>query len=80
MHRTTHDIVEVAPEWDEPLRGDRSHAALFDCTKVRRLAPDWEARIPFAEGARRIVQWYDEDESRRVVDPAVDDLYDRLTA
>ncbi|RKR75419.1 NAD-dependent epimerase/dehydratase family protein [Frondihabitans australicus] len=80
VHRTTHDIVREAPEWDEPLRGDRSHAAVFDCTKIRELAPGWEARVPFAEGARRILKWYDADASRRVIDPRVDALQSALTA
>jgi nucleoside-diphosphate-sugar epimerase len=80
VHRTTHDTVQIAPDWDEPLRGDRSHAAIFDSSKILELSPGWEPRIPFAEGARRIVKWYDEDESRRVVDPEVDAIYDRLTA
>lgn len=80
VHRTTHDLVEAVPAWDADLRGDRSHPAVFDTTKIRSLAPGWEPQVPFAEGARRIVAWYDDDDSRRVVDPEVDALYDRLVA
>ncbi|ROQ37497.1 nucleoside-diphosphate-sugar epimerase [Frondihabitans sp. PhB188] len=80
VHRTTHDLVQEAPVWDEALRGDRSHAAIFDTSKIESLAPGWAPRIPFAEGARRILAWHDADASRRVVDRDVDALYDRLTA
>lgn len=80
VHRTTHDLVVEAPEWDESLRGDRSHAAIFDTTKIRSLAVGWAPRIPFAEGARQIIAWHDADAGRRVVDPDVDALLDRLTA
>lgn len=80
VHRTTHDLVEAAPEWDADLRGDRSHAAVFDTAKIRTLVPGWEPRIAFAEGARQIVRWHDQDAARRAVDPSVDALYDRLTA
>jgi nucleoside-diphosphate-sugar epimerase len=80
VHRTTHDLVAAAPEWDADLRGDRSHPALFDSSKVREVAVGWEPRVPFAEGARQIVAWHDADASRRVVDPEVDALYDRLAA
>lgn len=79
VHRTTHDLIALAPEWDADLRGDRSHPAVFDTSKICALLPDWTVRIPFAEGARQIVSWYDADESRRVIDPAVDALYDRLS-
>ena len=80
VHRTTSDLVATVPEWDADLRGDRSHPAVFDTTKIRTLAPWWEPQVPFAEGARRIVAWYDEDPSRRVVDPEVDARYERLLA
>lgn len=79
VHRTTHDLVLEAPEWDADLRGDRSHAAIFDTSKIRGIA-GWSPRVPFAEGARRIVEWHDQDPARRVVDPAVDALLDRLSA
>lgn len=80
VHRTTTDLVEAAPEWDANLRGDRSHAAVFDVSKIRTIVPEWQPRIPFAEGARQIVRWHDQDPARRVIDPATDALYDRLTA
>jgi len=80
VHRTTHDLVEAVPAWDADLRGDRSHPAVFDTSRVRALAPDWQPQVPFAEGARRILAWYDADPARRVVDPEVDALYDRLVA
>ena len=34
---------------------------IFDNTKVKALVPDYVATIPFAEGAREIVAWHDED-------------------
>ena len=80
VHRTTRDLVRLAPQWDADLRGDRSHPALFDTTKIRAIAPDWEARVPFAEGARQIVSWHDADPARRTVDADVDALYSRLVS
>ncbi|ARC55855.1 UDP-glucose 4-epimerase [Frondihabitans sp. 762G35] len=80
VHRTTHDLAASAPQWDADLRGDRSHPAVFDTTKILAHVPGWAPRIPFALGARQIVDWFDADPSRRVVDPEVDALYDRLTA
>ena len=80
VHRTTHDLTEAVPEWTADLCGDRSHPAVFDTTKIRAIVPDWEARVPFAEGARQIVAWHDADASRRTLDPWVDDAYERLVA
>ncbi|MBD8704255.1 NAD-dependent epimerase/dehydratase family protein [Frigoribacterium sp. CFBP 13712] len=80
VHRTTHDITETVPEWTADLCGDRSHPAVFDTAKIRAIAPDWEARVPFAEGARQIVAWHDADPARRAIDPGVDAAYDRLVS
>jgi len=53
---------------------------VFDTAKIRAIAPDWEARVPFAEGARQIVAWHDADPARRAIDPGVDAAYDRLVS
>ena len=60
--------------------GDKAHSMIFDNAKIRRLAPDFRPAIPFAQGAKDIVDWYDEDPARQVVDPACDALQDRLAA
>jgi hypothetical protein len=42
------------------------------------LAGGWEAKIPFRQGAREIVQWLEEDPARQRVDPEVDRLEDEM--
>ena len=51
---------------------------IFDNAKVRALVPDYVATVPFAEGAREIVAWHDEDPARQQVDAHVDELMDQL--
>ena len=53
---------------------------IFDNAKVRALVPDYVATIPFAQGAREMVAWHDEDPARRQVDERVDALIDQLVA
>jgi len=60
------------------LLGDKSHSMIFDNSKLRAVVPDFRPAIPFAEGARDIVGWYDEDPRRQVVEPGFDALQDRL--
>ena len=62
------------------LLGDKAHSMIFDNTKIRALVPDYVATIPFAQGAREIVAWHDEDPARRAVDERVDALIDQLAA
>jgi hypothetical protein len=51
---------------------------IFDNSKVKSLVPDYVATVPFASGAREIIEWHDEDESRRTVDPELDGALDAL--
>ena len=40
---------------------------IFDNTKIKQINPEFQAKIPFREGAKEILFWYDEDPDRRVV-------------
>jgi hypothetical protein len=51
---------------------------IFDNTKIRRLVPSFRAEIPFSEGVRQIISWYDAAPERRVFDPNLDRLFDEL--
>ena len=62
------------------LLGDKAHSMVFDNSKIKRIAPDFAASIPFARGAEEILAWYDGDPARQVVDDKVDQLMDRIIA
>ena len=78
VHVPSHVIAQALPHFGPGLLGDKAHSMVFDNSKVKRLVPDFGPRTLFADGARELVAWYDEDESRRVVDPELDALFDRL--
>lgn len=78
VHVPSEAIAAVDPEWGASLLGDKTHSSVFDNTKIRSVVPDYLARIPFEQGAREIVDWYDADPARREVDPALDAILDGL--
>lgn len=78
VHVLSETIVRHDEEWGRSLLGDKAHSMVFDNTKVRRLVRDYVATIPFARGAREIIDWHDADPARREVDPRMDELIDRL--
>ena len=80
VHVPSDAIAAVDPEWGAGLLGDKAHSMIFDNTKVRRLVPDFVARVPLPQGAREILDWYDEDPGRQHVDEAMDATMDRLVA
>jgi nucleoside-diphosphate-sugar epimerase len=80
VHVPSAAIAAEDPEWGAGLLGDKSHSLIFDNAKLRAVVPDFVATIPFEQGAREIVAWYDEDPARQVVEERFDTLMDRLVA
>jgi nucleoside-diphosphate-sugar epimerase len=77
-HVPSDAIAAADPDWGAGLLGDKAHSMVFDNSKLRRVVPDYRAVIPFDQGAREIVGWYDEDPSRQQADPRIDAAMDKL--
>lgn len=71
-------LLEHAPSLRGTLLGDKAWPAVFDNTKIRSIAPQFRARIPFREGIQRTVQWFDAKEERRRIQSASNKLLDEL--
>ena len=71
-------IAAYEPNLGDGLLGDKSHSMIFDNSKIKRVVPDYVARIPFSQGVREIMAWYDADPARQMVDPKVDALIDKI--
>ncbi|MGH3399565.1 MAG: SDR family oxidoreductase [Streptosporangiaceae bacterium] len=80
VHVPSDAIAAADPDWGASLIGDKAHSLVFDNTKVRGVVPDFRPVIPFEQGAREIVAWYDEDPARQRVDARMDALMDKLIA
>lgn len=80
VHASSDLIALIEPAWGPPLLGDKAHSMLFDNSKVRRVVPDWAARIPYVRGAREVLAWYDADPARKQVDDDVNKTFDRIIA
>jgi nucleoside-diphosphate-sugar epimerase len=80
VHVPSELIAAYDPQWGASLLGDKSTSMLFDNSKIKRVVPDFVASVPFALGARQIIQWYDADPARRRVDQAFDAIIERILA
>jgi len=80
LHVPSDGIVAADPDQLGTLLGDKANSAVFDNAKLRRLVPDFQAVVPFAEGIRRTVEWFDGDVSRQGIDHAANASWDRLAA
>lgn len=78
VHVPSDVIAQRHPEWGAGLLGDKAHSVIFDNSKIRRLVPDFCATIPFAHGAREIVEFYDQNPNFEPINEQVDRLMDEL--
>lgn len=78
VHMASDFIGEVLPHMRGGLLGDKTWSVVFDNSKIKRFVPDFKATIPFREGIRRTLAWFDADESRKRIDPKVNEEMDLL--
>lgn len=80
VHVPSDLIARHDDNWGSALLGDKANSSIFDNSKLKKLVPSYRATIPFAQGAREIAAWYEADSARQVVNPAHDELENRLIA
>jgi len=78
VHVPSEVIAAADPVWGATLLGDKAHSMVFDNSKLRSVVPGYRAVIPFEQGAREIVAWYDEDPARQRIDAGVDAVTGKL--
>lgn len=72
VHIASESISDYADQHQYPsvrgtLLGDKSHSAIFDNAKIKRFVPGFQATIPFAEGIRQTIDWFDADPARKII-------------
>jgi nucleoside-diphosphate-sugar epimerase len=80
VHIASDFIAACFPETKGTLLGDKSHSAVFDNTKIKRLVPDYVATMRFRDGIAQTVRAFDADPRRQTIDAAAEARWDRLIA
>ena len=78
VHIPSEVLYKAAPSLCNHLYYEKTYAGLFDNSKIKSVAPGYEATISLAEGVRMLYDWFEAD--AKTVDPAKDALEDRLVA
>lgn len=60
------------------LLGDKSYSVIFDNTKIKTFVPGYAATIPFREGIRRTLKWFEENPEKKVINPETDQVMDKI--
>jgi nucleoside-diphosphate-sugar epimerase len=60
------------------LLGDKALSVIFDNSKIKMFVPDFKAVIPFNQGIKRTLAWFDADPKRQVISKKTDDMLDKI--
>jgi nucleoside-diphosphate-sugar epimerase len=78
VHIPSEFIAKIDPSLEGSLLGDKAHSVVFDNTKIKRFVPDFVCTIPFAEGFKRTLTWFDADSRRQIVRKETNEMMDRI--
>lgn len=78
VHIPSDFIAQVEPQLAEGLFGDKTWSTVFDNSKIKTFVPGFQATIPFREGIRRTLAWFDADKKRQRIDEDVNMEMDRI--
>ncbi|MFE4710362.1 SDR family oxidoreductase [Paenibacillus sp. NPDC056722] len=82
VHISTDFIAAFTPPGTaDGLIGDQAVSSVFDNSKIKALVPDFVCTVPFTEGVKRSLSWFENHPELCTVDPEwsalVDDLIER---
>jgi len=80
VHIASDFITDVEPSFAGSLFGDKTWSLVFDNSKIKEFVPGFKAIVPFSEGIRRTVEWFEAEEGRRNVDKGLNDAMNRILA
>ena len=53
-------------------------SVIFDNTKIKTFVPEFKAVIPFKQGIRQTIDWFEADPQRQRIDAKTEEWVDRL--
>ena len=71
-------MLKHNPEHGTGLLGDKSHSVIFDNSKIKKLVPEFQCKIPFSEGAKEIVSWYKNNKDWQVVNEEINTTIEKI--
>lgn len=78
VHIPSDFIARFNARIGDSLRGDKMYSLVYDNSKIKKFVPEYQPKVSFAEGIRQSIAWFDADPSRQKINPAMDNLLDRI--
>jgi len=78
VHIPSDFIAKYNPEHGAGLLGDKSHSVIFDNSKIKKLVPEFDCKIPFSQGVKEIIGWYKNNKDWQVVNKEINKSIDGI--
>ncbi len=78
VHLASDFIVAFNPDDLGNLTGDKAQCGVFDNTKIKTFVPGYVATVPFAQGVRDSIQWFERHPERQTIDQEFNSLCERM--
>ena len=78
VHVPSDLIAAYDPDAVGSLIGDKTNSAVFDNSKIKKLVPDFQCTVPWSEGVRRAIAWFEADPSRQSIDERLNNIWDKI--
>ncbi len=78
VHVPSELIAAYNPDALGSLIGDKANSVVFDNSKIKQLVPDFQCTVPWSEGVRRTLAWFEADASRQSIDERLNNIWDRI--
>lgn len=78
VHVPSELIIKIDKSLTGNLLGDKSHSVIFDNSKIKSFVPDFKAAIPFKQGLKRTIAWFEADPSRQIIKDETNEMIDKI--
>lgn len=78
VHVASEKIAEYDDIYTGKLLGDKAVSVVFDNSKIKRFVPQFKAVIPFSEGVKESVRWFDNHPELQILDQEWNILMDKI--
>lgn len=78
IHIPSDFISKVESSLKGSLLGDKCYSVIFDNTKIKTFVPDFKCVIPFSEGIKKTLAWFEADPKRMVIKKESNEKIDRI--
>jgi Nucleoside-diphosphate-sugar epimerases len=78
VHIPSDFICRMDPSFTGNLLGDKAVSVIFDNSKIKSFVPGFQATIPFHEGIRRTLAWFDANPEYKIINENTNQTMDNI--